>query len=38
MYDVNNLNKMKNLEDHAPEAMKACVAFDKAALAGGAIP
>jgi AhpD family alkylhydroperoxidase len=38
MYDVMNLSKMKNLEAHAPEAMKAFVAFDKAALAGGAIP
>lgn len=38
MYDVNNLSKMKNLEAHAPEAMNAFVAFDKAALAGGAIP
>jgi AhpD family alkylhydroperoxidase len=38
MYDVKNLNKMKNLEVHAPEAMKAFVAFDKAALAEGAIP
>ena len=38
MYDLKNLGKMKNLEAHAPEAMKAFVAFDKAALAGGAIP
>jgi AhpD family alkylhydroperoxidase len=38
MYDMKNLNKMKNLETHAPEAMKAFVAFDKAALAEGAIP
>lgn len=38
MYDIKNLSKMKNLETHAPEAMKAFVAFDKAALAGGAIP
>jgi AhpD family alkylhydroperoxidase len=38
MYDLKNLSKMKNLEAHAPEAMKAFVAFDKAALAGGAIP
>jgi AhpD family alkylhydroperoxidase len=38
MYDMKNLSKMKNLEVHAPEAMSAFVAFDKAALAEGAIP
>lgn len=38
MYDVMNLSKMKNLEVLAPDAMKAFVAFDKAALAEGAIP
>jgi AhpD family alkylhydroperoxidase len=38
MYDMKNLSKMKNLEALAPEAMKAFVAFDKAALAAGAIP
>jgi AhpD family alkylhydroperoxidase len=38
MYDLKNLGKMKNLETHAPEAMKAFVAFDKAALTDGAIP
>ncbi len=38
MYDMKNLSKMKNLEAHAPNAMKAFVAFDKAALAEGAIP
>jgi AhpD family alkylhydroperoxidase len=38
MYDMKNLSKMKNLETHAPDAMKAFVAFDKAALAAGAIP
>jgi AhpD family alkylhydroperoxidase len=38
MYDLKNLSKMKNLEAHAPEAMNAFVAFDKAALAEGAIP
>jgi AhpD family alkylhydroperoxidase len=38
MYDLKNLNRMKNLETHAPEAMRAFVAFDKAALAEGAIP
>ena len=38
MYDMKNLSKMKNLEAHAAEAMRAFVAFDKAALAQGAIP
>jgi AhpD family alkylhydroperoxidase len=38
MYDMKNLSKMKNLEVHAPPAMQAFVAFDKAALAEGAIP
>ena len=39
MYDMKNLSKMKTLEAHAPEAMKAFVAFDKATtLAEGAIP
>jgi AhpD family alkylhydroperoxidase len=37
MYGMKNLTKMKNLEVLAPEAMKAFVAFDKAALAAGAI-
>lgn len=38
MYDVVNLSRMKNLEVHAPKAMQAFMAFDKAALAEGAIP
>jgi AhpD family alkylhydroperoxidase len=38
MYDFRNASKMKNLQIHAPQAMQAFVAFDKAALAGGAIP
>jgi AhpD family alkylhydroperoxidase len=38
MYEMKHLSKLKNLEAHAPEAMKAFVAFDKAALAEGAIP
>jgi AhpD family alkylhydroperoxidase len=38
MYDMKNLSKLKNIEAGAPEAMKAFVAFDKAALAEGAIP
>ncbi len=38
MYEMKNLSKLKDLEANAPEAMKAFVAFDKAALAAGAIP
>lgn len=38
MYDMKNLGKLKLLETHAPEAMKAFMAFDQAALAEGAIP
>lgn len=38
LYDITNLDKMKTLATYAPEAMKAFVAFDKAALADGAIP
>ena len=38
MYGMKNLTKMKDLEVLAPEAMKAFVAFDKAAVAEGAIP
>ena len=37
MYGMKNLTKMKDLDALAPEAMKAFVAFDKAALAAGAI-
>ena len=38
MYDLKNLNKMKHFETNAPEAMRAFIAFDQAALAEGAIP
>jgi len=38
MYDVKNLSKVKSLETLAPDAMTAFLAFDKAALAEGAIP
>ena len=38
MYDLKNLAKLKTLEAHAPEAMRAFWAFDKAAMAAGAIP
>jgi AhpD family alkylhydroperoxidase len=38
MYDVKNLGKLKTIEANAPDAVKAFWAFDKAAMAGGAIP
>jgi AhpD family alkylhydroperoxidase len=38
MYDMKNLEKLKSLQANAPEAMKAFWAFDKAAMAAGAIP
>lgn len=38
MYDMKNLGKLKALEANAPEAIKAFWAFDKAAMAAGAIP
>jgi AhpD family alkylhydroperoxidase len=38
MYDLKNLDKLKTLDANAPEAMKAFWAFDKAAMAAGAIP
>ncbi|MFL6351218.1 MAG: carboxymuconolactone decarboxylase family protein [Bryobacteraceae bacterium] len=38
MYDMKNIGKLKALGVHAPEAMKAFEAFDKAAMAAGAIP
>jgi len=38
MYEMRNLSKLKNLEANTPETMKAFVAFDKAAMAGGVIP
>jgi AhpD family alkylhydroperoxidase len=38
LYEMSNVNKLKLLTRHAPEAMQAFVAFDKAALAEGAIP
>lgn len=37
MYDMTKLGKLKDLEAAAPEAFKAFWAFDKAALAPGAI-
>ena len=38
MYDMKNLEKLKTVEANAPEAVKAFWAFDKAAMAAGAIP
>jgi AhpD family alkylhydroperoxidase len=38
MYDMSKLTKLKALGQLAPEATKAFWAFDKAALADGAIP
>lgn len=38
MYDMKNLSKLKTLEANAPDAFKAFWAFDKAAMAEGAIP
>ena len=36
--DFKNLAKLKTLDANAPEAMKAFCAFNKAAMAAGAIP
>jgi AhpD family alkylhydroperoxidase len=38
MYDLKNLAKLKILDANAAEGMKAFWAFDKAAMAPGAIP
>lgn len=38
MYEMKNLAKLKVIEANAPEGMKAFTAFDKAAMADGAIP
>ena len=38
MYDMKNLSHLKVLEANAPDAFKAFWAFDKAAMAEGAIP
>ncbi len=35
---MKNLKRLKTIDESAPEAMKAFWAFDKAALADGAIP
>lgn len=38
MYDMKNLSRLKTIEANATEGVKAFWAFDKAALAAGAIP
>jgi len=38
MYNKENLTKIKKMNELAPEVMKAFWAFDKAAVADGAIP
>ena len=38
MYDMKNLSRLKTIEANAPDAMRAFWAFDRAALADGAIP
>lgn len=38
MYTKENLKRLKKMNDLAPEVMKAFWAFDKAAVAEGAIP
>jgi AhpD family alkylhydroperoxidase len=38
MYDMKNMTKLKKLGELAPEAFKAFVAFDEAALKDGVIP
>jgi AhpD family alkylhydroperoxidase len=38
LYDMKNLRKLKIIDSNAPDAMKAFWAFDKAAMADGAIP
>jgi AhpD family alkylhydroperoxidase len=37
MYDMKNLSRLKKIDAGAPDAMKAFWAFDKAAMADGAI-
>src|SRR4249919_757936 len=38
MYNKNNLSRIKKMDSLAPQVMKAFWAFDKAAVADGAIP
>ncbi|WP_426700795.1 carboxymuconolactone decarboxylase family protein [Rhodanobacter sp. Col0626] len=37
MFDMKNLGRLKKLDEHAPDVMKAFWAFDKAAFAEGAL-
>ncbi|WP_207003786.1 carboxymuconolactone decarboxylase family protein [Trinickia mobilis] len=37
MFDMKNLNRLKKLDENAPEAMKSFRAFDKAAFTEGAL-
>lgn len=37
MFDMKNLGNLEKLDEHAPDAMKAFWAFDKAAFEAGAI-
>jgi AhpD family alkylhydroperoxidase len=37
MFDMKNLSRLKKMDEHAPAAMKAFWAFDKAAFAEGAL-
>lgn len=38
MYDMKKLQRLKKLEQGAPDAIKAFWAFDKAAMAAGVLP
>ena len=38
MYDMKNLGKLKKLEENASNAFETFFAFDKAAMAPGAVP
>lgn len=37
MFDMKNLSRLKKLDEHAPDSMKAFWAFDKAVFANGAL-
>lgn len=37
MFDMRDLGLLKKLDEHAPETMKACWAFDKEAFKAGSI-
>jgi AhpD family alkylhydroperoxidase len=37
MFDMKNLSRLKQLDENAPDAMKAFWAFDKAAFTAGAL-